>query len=261
MTEGATNPGDGGTPSPRTPPPPTAFSRVSSFDGLASMDPEHEKAIKTVLHAGGFDKGAQVWVPVQSQTQGGAGWVRARLLAKEEGAAGVTTFTLEELGREDGKPTGKRRVLSSKRNPSDEHYPEVHLVKEASDWEDGADLIRLPHLHEPAILHAVESRYWRDAIYSQIGGRILLAVNPLKPLSIYGPETLDRYHIAGQRAAARLTGHEEEGESSSSISSSGGGEDDLASLPPHIYAVADAAYRAMMGPLAGCRVRLISRFW
>jgi len=130
-------------------------------------------------------------------------------------------------------------VLSSKRNPSDGHYPEVHLVNEASDWEDGAVLIRLPHLHEPAILHAVESRYWRDAIDSQIGCRILLAVNPFKPLSIYGPETFNRYRIAGQRAAARLTGQEEEGESSSSISSSGGGEDDLASLPQHIYAVAD----------------------
>eukprot|EP00624_Nannochloropsis_granulata_P003466 evm.model.NODE_27573_length_56350_cov_23.676434.5 len=208
------------------------------------MDLEHEKAIKTILHAGGFDKGAQVWVPTESQAQVAAGWVRARLLSKQEGADGVTTFTLEELGREDGKPIGKRRILSSKRNPSDGHYPEVHLVNEASDWEGGADLIRLPHLHEPAILHAVESRYWHDAIYSQIGERILLAVNPFKPLSIYGCETLDRYRTAGQRAAARLTGVEKEGGGESSNSG------DLAALPPHIYTVADAAYRAMMGPLA-----------
>lgn len=56
--------------------------------------PEHEKALRSVLHQGGLNKGAKVWVPVRE----GIGWVRARILAKEDGGAGsgLTTFTLEE---------------------------------------------------------------------------------------------------------------------------------------------------------------------
>jgi hypothetical protein len=54
--------------------------------------PEHEKALRNVLHAGGFDRGAKVWVPVRE----GIGWVRARIVAKEEQGGGVTAFTVEE---------------------------------------------------------------------------------------------------------------------------------------------------------------------
>lgn len=71
---------------PSGPPPAPALAQV----------PEHEKALRNVLHAGGFDKGAKVWVPVRD----GVGWVRARIVAKEEGAGGLTAFTLEEEVRD-----------------------------------------------------------------------------------------------------------------------------------------------------------------
>lgn len=60
--------------------------------GALAAAPEHAKALRHVLHAGGFDKGAKVWVPVRD----GIGWVRARIVAKEVGAGGLTAFTLEE---------------------------------------------------------------------------------------------------------------------------------------------------------------------
>lgn len=71
---------------PSGPPPAPALAQV----------PEHEKALRNVLHAGGFDKGAKVWVPVRD----GVGWVRARIVAKDEGAGGLTAFTLEEEVRD-----------------------------------------------------------------------------------------------------------------------------------------------------------------
>ncbi len=62
---------------------------------------------------------------------------------------------------------GQKRTLTSQRR-SDGHFPDVHLVNEeldvaASEGEAGAidDLIKLTHLHEPAILHTIELRYWR----------------------------------------------------------------------------------------------------
>ena len=258
MTEGGTQDREAAsnpTPPPVPPSPPPSEEAGGEAGSRASSSPsspnrEHDNAIRTVLHAGGFDKGAKVWVP----KEGGIGWVRARLLAKEEGADGFTTFTLEELllgdqGEDGGSSStttkpgqGKRRVLKTQRNPADGHFPDVHLCNESSELEgEGeamgvSDLVRLVHLHEPAILHTVELRYWRDTIYTYTGP-ILIAVNPFKPLSIYGPEVLSLYQEAGERAAARLAGQ-------------GGDSEDETPLAPHVYAVADAAYRAMMGPLA-----------
>lgn len=76
----------------------------------------------------------------------------------------------------------------------------------------------------------------RDTIYT-FTGPILIAVNPFKPLPIYSDATLAAYRQAGEAAAARLAGQQTQREESPA-------------LAPHIYAVADAAYRAMMGPLA-----------
>lgn len=70
-----------------------AASAAAAGAALAQV-PEHDKALRNVLHAGGFNKGAKVWVPVRE----GIGWVRARVVAKEEGAGGLTTFTVEEEG-------------------------------------------------------------------------------------------------------------------------------------------------------------------
>ena len=53
-------------------------------------------------------------------------------------------------------------------------------VKEGSD----ADMISLPHLHEPAILHAVSERYFRGEIYTWTGP-VLIAVNPFQRLPLY----------------------------------------------------------------------------
>jgi len=74
----------------------------------------------------------------------------------------------------------------------------------------------------------------RNIIYTYTGP-ILIAVNPFKSLPLYTDELLDAYRAAGLKLAARLEGvaHLDEDP-----------------LPPHIYAVADTAYRSMMVPLS-----------
>jgi myosin V len=76
----------------------------------------------------------------------------------------------------------------------------------------------------------------RDIIYTSCGP-ILIAVNPFKPLPLYTDVKLEAYRVAGQALAARMSG------------AAAGGEDEETHLAPHIFAVADRAYRAMMGPL------------
>ena len=46
------------------------------------------------------------------------------------------------------------------------------------------DLITLPHLHEPALLHAIEERFFNDKIYTWTGP-VLIAVNPFIRLPLY----------------------------------------------------------------------------
>ncbi|KAK7247708.1 myosin-like protein [Aureococcus anophagefferens] len=87
------------------------------------------------------------------------------------------------------------------------------------------DLILLPFLHEPAILHVLQERAKKGFIYTNVGA-ILLAVNPFKRLpELYSDATIASHRRVG---AARDANPE-----------------DAAAPPPHAFAVADQAYRSM----------------
>lgn len=74
----------------------------------------------------------------------------------------------------------------------------------------------LSHLNEPGVLWNLKCRYMLDAIYTYTGS-ILIAVNPFGPLPhMYGPHMMEQYRGA-----------------------------DLGELSPHVYAIADSAYRQM----------------
>ena len=77
-------------------------------------------------------------------------------------------------------------------------------------------MTRLPYLHEPGVLWNLRSRYQFDDIYTYTG-TILIAVNPFANLQhLYGAHMMDQYRGA-----------------------------DLGQLSPHVYAIADSAYRQM----------------
>ncbi|KAG6511827.1 hypothetical protein ZIOFF_029905 [Zingiber officinale] len=79
------------------------------------------------------------------------------------------------------------------------------------------DMTKLAYLNEPGVLYNLSRRYALNEIYTYTGS-ILIAVNPFTKLS-----HLYNGHMMEQYKGARL------------------GE-----LSPHVYAVADASYRAMM---------------
>ena len=79
-----------------------------------------------------------------------------------------------------------------------------------------SDLVMLPAVNEPMILHNLRRRFEADEIYTSIG-EILISINPFKQLPIYTPAAIDAYSTRG-----------------SSV------------LPPHIYLIADHAYRGMI---------------
>jgi len=79
------------------------------------------------------------------------------------------------------------------------------------------DLATLSELNEDIILQELQARYHKDVIYTYVGD-ILIALNPFKTLGIYHKNNADRYKMTQKSLQ-----------------------------PPHIYAIADSAYQAMLG--------------
>lgn len=79
-----------------------------------------------------------------------------------------------------------------------------------------SDLCALPELTERAILESLRARFRQEKIYTYVGS-ILIVINPFQFLPIYNPKYVKLYdnHALGK-------------------------------LEPHIYAVADVAYHAML---------------
>ncbi|KAK4304536.1 hypothetical protein Pmani_023513 [Petrolisthes manimaculis] len=81
---------------------------------------------------------------------------------------------------------------------------------------DYPDLCQLPNLTEQTLLESLKARFQRGHIYTYVGS-ILISVNPFKYYPIYNPKYVKLYqnHRLGE-------------------------------LPPHIFAIADAAYHSML---------------
>uniref|UniRef100_A0A3B3ZHC2 Uncharacterized protein n=1 Tax=Periophthalmus magnuspinnatus TaxID=409849 RepID=A0A3B3ZHC2_9GOBI len=90
------------------------------------------------------------------------------------------------------------------------------LLPQPDSQGDYADLCCLPELNERSLLDNLRSRFRQEKIYTYVGS-ILIVINPFKFLPIYNPKYVKMYdnHTLGD-------------------------------LEPHIYAVADVAYHAML---------------
>ena len=93
--------------------------------------------------------------------------------------------------------------------------PAQVLPQNGPEQDHTPDLAQLVHLSEPCLLHTLGCRYSEGAIYSYTG-TILIALNPWRELSLYSEEQLARYR-----------------------------DQPLGSMPPHLFAIADLAFRGM----------------
>lgn len=90
------------------------------------------------------------------------------------------------------------------------------FLKQPTSNKEYPDLCNLPDLNERTLLENIKSRFLNSNIYTYVGS-ILIAVNPFKFFPIYNPKYVKMYQ--NKR---------------------------LGDLPPHIFAIADAAFHTML---------------
>uniref|UniRef100_A0ACD5UKP5 Uncharacterized protein n=1 Tax=Avena sativa TaxID=4498 RepID=A0ACD5UKP5_AVESA len=93
--------------------------------------------------------------------------------------------------------------------------PSERLLPANPDILDGVDdLIQMSYLNGPSVLYNLQFRYSRDLIYTK-AGPVLIAVNPLKEVPLYGKDIIRQYRQKLKN-------------------------------DPHVYAIADLAFNEML---------------
>ncbi|XP_054644511.1 unconventional myosin-Vb isoform X3 [Dunckerocampus dactyliophorus] len=147
---------------------------------------------------------------LQLYTKGASVWI------PDPDAVWVSAQLLQDYTRDD------KHVLLQLPGGEEECYPvaapsDLPPLANPDISEGESDLTALSFLHEPAILHNLRVRFLDyNSIYTYCG-IVLVAINPYDQLPIYGEEVIDAY--SGQ---------------------------DMADMEPHIFSVAEDAYRTMM---------------
>ncbi|XP_054873437.1 unconventional myosin-IXb isoform X3 [Amphiprion ocellaris] len=180
--------------------------------------------ISDAASALGLDPG-RLYVLAEVKECGGEEWVL------EAGDLPVQRFLLwpRKAQEEHPQSLGFYFLLQERNRDGSIHY--VHLPALSKEQEalrlaergflpppqdDFADLCNLPVLNEDSILNNLRTRFYKKKIYTYAGS-ILIAINPFKFLPIYNPKYVKMYE-----------NHQ------------------LGKLEPHIFAIADVAYYAML---------------
>ncbi|KAM4739642.1 unconventional myosin-IXb isoform 2-T2 [Anableps anableps] len=172
----------------------------------------------------GLDPG-RMYVLAEVKESGGEEWIL------EAGDLPVQRVLLWPRKAQEQHPQsfGFYFLLQERNRDGSIHY--VHLPPSSKEQEvqqlaargflpppqdDFADLCNLPVLSEDSILNNLRTRFYKKKIYTYAGS-ILIAINPFKFLPIYNPKYVKMYE-----------NHQ------------------LGKLEPHIFAIADVAYYAML---------------
>ena len=127
-----------------------------------------------------MEAGAHVWI-YDGKTE--ETWLLCEIIKKN--INGITFASISATGR----PSSSYFTRPRKKGKlgEEELYDGVELANiSTGEKNDGTydDLIALPYLHEPALLHALQERFTKNKIYTWTGP-ILIAVNPFQRLPLY----------------------------------------------------------------------------
>ena len=126
-----------------------------------------------------MEAGSYVWCTANPKSD--EAWILAEVLKKKDDEL--------ELQQVDKKENVFTRPLEVNTQEGERKFQGGELANAKLSDQDRAegrdnDLITLPHLHEPALLHAVSERFFHGKIYTWTGP-VLIAVNPFQRLPLY----------------------------------------------------------------------------
>jgi myosin heavy subunit len=127
-----------------------------------------------------MEAGCYVWC--SADAKGDDAWILAEVLKR-----GETQIDLQQVDKPENKfsrPLAVKDAESGERKFEGVELANTPLSEEERAEGKDNDLITLPHLHEPAILHAVSERFFHGKIYTWTGP-VLIAVNPFERLPLY----------------------------------------------------------------------------
>lgn len=157
--------------------------------------------------------GASVWVRDSSEA-----WVTAKISKKSDNKGKHTVTAIKDISNQE---------VTFGVKEDEQETDDIKLMNKPEESE-AEDLITLPYLNEPSILFCLQKRYTANKIYTYTGP-ILIALNPFKQIQIYDQQTLETYFNFGFYKSQGLIEHML-----------------VSALPPHIFAIADNAFRSMM---------------
>jgi myosin heavy subunit len=128
-----------------------------------------------------MEAGAYVWCSANPKSD--EAWLFAEVLKKKD-----EELELQQVDKTDNVFTRPIAAVQDEEG-GERKFEGVELANVTLSDQDRAegkdnDLITLPHLHEPAILHAISERFFHGKIYTWTGP-VLIAVNPFQRLPLY----------------------------------------------------------------------------
>lgn len=157
-----------------------------------------------------METGTPVWLHSPNSSWG---WLPARIANKEHtvvrGRNLVKLTLVDDVDESDDGVKANGRTGNSQVpkfettltiDPSQKDNPDIKVRNTPKDGngDNVDDLISLPHLHEPAILHSLRLRYEDSVIYTATGP-ILIAINPFKKMEgVYGESVMEGYRMEGE---------------------------------------------------------------
>lgn len=177
-----------------------------------------------------MEPGSHVWCR-DPDPEGTDAWVHAFVVTKEDREITLRTKSDHIVTR----PRLVEGSITQNNNGHGTQYDGVELSNEKSGYHDKAEvqnLIHLPHLNEPTMLHAIQERFYAQQIYT-FTGPILIAVNPFQQLPLYTNGVLEAYRSHGKL-------HDCSYQRNPSL------ETKRQKLAPHVYSIADRSYHQMM---------------
>ncbi|KAJ4483037.1 P-loop containing nucleoside triphosphate hydrolase protein [Lentinula edodes] len=163
-----------------------------------------------------YSKGTQVWFEDKEQ-----GWIRGEVLSCLLSAEEDGIVELKFLNERHKETTLKTTLKEIARNATKDTRKTLPHLCNAPEYDQVNDLTQLPHLNEPSILHVIHNRYTTHKQLYTYSGIVLVAINPFTDVPIYGQNVIQMY--AGAAGKKR----------------------DELNLEPHLFTIAEEAYRAM----------------